>query len=998
MNQNVNEPFFYCQHLSTAQIVPVKFKSLGRVESHLNERYTVQWRHLYCRVEACVPAMRSMMRYAVIVLTLVNNVSDAWIVHHPFMNSYITFDRRKISTRFARNQMVLPTNALYKNANLDDVERLDLNLLLIDHYDSFTFNLVDILSQYCINPPTVVAADSAATWDELLCRQNCDHRNGRPFDGIILSPGPGRPDDKISALSRDCVRRNCDVPILGVCLGHQILGTVYGCNVVLAPEPVHGQVRGIRLLHDNAAVVDPLWTNIADSLNDKIQATRYHSLHVTELNGTNLIATAVSDDTDGVLMAMRHADYHHFGLQFHPESVGTNETGKMLLHNFVQLCWCRKQSSNSKANFHFQPVRKRESSTIQPSLSAPYSVYVHCVPSLPPNGANMRPVDVMNELLADEDYSFWLDDARAVNHLRPAVSILGASHRRVEYWGHDKDTDQQGVFVWDGNDAMVYKNCSMNMLTYLCEHHEKNTEEVTMVSFEKTDSYGLEEFAEKDLVGTLPFDFRGGHVGYLGYEVRHDTTRYQSNPRGCDAETDRSKHLTTKNNSSVPTAAFLWADKSFVYDHQTQEWYLVGVHSNVGGNNTFRKYDILNWMRSMSDRLRIGNGATTDHTSRICIDSVSDKMLTTPTFSPNRSRDCYNRNFAQCLDYIRNGESYELCLTNQLESRVPRSASTSPLKLYNILRRRNPAPFSAFLNWNPKERWKSSSPKLQQKSALAICCSSPERFVSVKRIRPDDGHVTGHADPAPKWEVQAKPIKGTIARVLPSSNRTTLTAEEQIEDLILAKKLHSSVKDRAENLMIVDLLRNDLSQVCTTGSVHVSKLMDIESYATVHQMVSTICGQLDSTKNVIDVLRACFPGGSMTGAPKVRTMELLHELEDHFCRGPYSGCLGYISLNGCMDMNIVIRTAVLTPDWWENLTSVENDDHNSRAFWNVSVGAGGAITALSQSNDEYDEMLLKASAVIGSVQEWAAAGMDHDAPSMKHNVTAAKSIFPVAIP
>uniref|UniRef100_A0A7R9ZLG6 Chorismate-utilising enzyme C-terminal domain-containing protein n=1 Tax=Craspedostauros australis TaxID=1486917 RepID=A0A7R9ZLG6_9STRA len=184
-----------------------------------------------------------------------------------------------------------------------------------------------------------------------------------------------------------------------------------------------------------------------------------------------------------------------------------------------------------------------------------------------------------------------------------------------------------------------------------------------------------------------------------------------------------------------------------------------------------------------------------------------------------------------------------------------------------------------------------------------------------------------------------------------------------------------SIKNRAENLMIVDLLRNDMSRVCTIGSVHVAKLMSIESYATVHQMVSTIRGTLparedsavngsdareESSNACIDLLKACFPGGSMTGAPKLRTMELLEDMEDHVPRGPYSGSLGYLSLNGSMDMNIIIRTAVLT-----------RGREEEGLEYHVSVGAGGAITALSDSKDEYEEMQLKASRVVEAVQEWA---------------------------
>jgi len=187
--------------------------------------------------------------------------------------------------------------------------------------------------------------------------------------------------------------------------------------------------------------------------------------------------------------------------------------------------------------------------------------------------------------------------------------------------------------------------------------------------------------------------------------------------------------------------------------------------------------------------------------------------------------------------------------------------------------------------------------------------------------------------------------------------------------------LRDSIKDRAENLMIVDLLRNDLGRVCRVGSVHVPKLMHIESYATVHQMVSTVRGTLDTgdnstNKNAIDVLESCFPGGSMTGAPKQRTIEILEEIEEGVSRGPYSGCLGYISLNGCMDMNIVIRSAVLTPS---NKPSRSNNDGGPESeTWNISIGCGGAITALSKSDDEYKEMLLKSQVVQNTISSWVA--------------------------
>ncbi|MGH8553913.1 MAG: aminodeoxychorismate synthase component I, partial [Methylococcales bacterium] len=223
-----------------------------------------------------------------------------------------------------------------------------------------------------------------------------------------------------------------------------------------------------------------------------------------------------------------------------------------------------------------------------------------------------------------------------------------------------------------------------------------------------------------------------------------------------------------------------------------------------------------------------------------------------------------------------------------------------PWAVYRTLREYNSAPFSAFLNF-PEVR---------------VLSSSPERFLKVENAR-----------------VETKPIKGTRARVADPS-----------KDLEQIKALRNSPKDRAENLMIVDLLRNDLGKCCEAGSVKVPKLFDVESFATVHHLVSTIEGRLASARDSIDLLRGCFPGGSITGAPKIRAMEIIEELEPDR-RGVYCGSIGYISYGGDMDTNIAIRTLV--------------HSGNEIRFW-----AGGGIVADSREADEYQECFDKARALL----------------------------------
>jgi aminodeoxychorismate synthase component I len=252
------------------------------------------------------------------------------------------------------------------------------------------------------------------------------------------------------------------------------------------------------------------------------------------------------------------------------------------------------------------------------------------------------------------------------------------------------------------------------------------------------------------------------------------------------------------------------------------------------------------------------------------------------------------------LERIEAGDVYQACLTHRFE--LPFGAD--PWRLYRALRARNPAPFAAWL----------SLPE------LAICSSSPERFLRLGA----DGRV------------ESRPIKGTLPR-----------SEDPAEDRALARALAASEKDRAENLMIVDLVRHDLGRVCATGSVSVPELRAIESYATVHQMVSTVQGRLAEGQGLVDLLRAAFPPGSMTGAPKLAAMRLLAALEP-VRRGVYSGALGYFDARGGADLSVVIRTALVA---------------GGRAY----VHAGGGIVADSEPAAEWRESTGKADVLVEAI-------------------------------
>jgi len=622
-----------------------------------------------------------------------------------------------------------------------------MKTLIVDNYDSFTYNLYQLVGQITGSPP-IVAYNDKLTWPEF--------QELSP-DRVILSPGPGRPENERDFGICRQILLESQVPVLGVCLGLQGMAHVFGGKIVPAPEPMHG--RSSVICHDGSSIFE--------GIPETFQAVRYHSLMVEQPIPDVLRLIAWTEDN--LVMGLAHRERPLWGVQFHPESIAT-EHGEHLLRNFLGA-----YSTHVKAR-----------STALPAIHNTWRVFARRLDIQP------SPEDTFCALFGDTAPSFWLDSSEN-DRSRSRFSFMGSGTRIPN------------APIWD-----YLKN---ELRDRYCSAPE------------------------------LPFDFVGGFVGYLGYELQ---------------------------------SGFIFVDRFLAFDHQEGCVYLVYA-APLADSAMANK-----WLEEMELTLKSGVPAA----------SPPVTASNGAPFDFERDKSGYLADIVECLRLIKEGESYEICLTNRLKG----ESSVDPLDYYRVLRRLNPASYSAFLRF----------------PELSVACSSPERFLRIDRIH----------------NVESRPIKGTARRSI-----------DPIEDARLRESLRTATKTRAENLMIVDLLRNDLGRVCEIGSVHVPQMMEVETYANLHQLVSTVRGRLRDDVTVMDCIRSAFPGGSMTGAPKIRTMEIIGRLERSE-RGVYSGTIGFLSLNGTADLNIVIRTAVFCAS-------------------QVSIGVGGAIVALSDPEAEFEEAVLK---------------------------------------
>ncbi|CAM3011042.1 aminodeoxychorismate synthase component I [Actinomyces slackii] len=684
-----------------------------------------------------------------------------------------------------------------------------MKILLIDNYDSYTYNLYQVLARF--GDVQVLKND-----DDSLRVMNFSM-----FHAVVVSPGPGNPANLGDFGYASTVYSLPELPVLGVCLGHQGLAVAAQGRVVEAPEPLHGFVGG--MVHYG----DPLFAGVPR----RFSAVRYHSLSVSEPVSDDMKVIARSE-SDGLVMGLRHRRRPHWGVQFHPESVATTY-GEQIIANFLNLAldWL---VDHGKVDSKF-----RDDELVR---------YANVL-QLSSNADGVKLAEFFDCMYGNW---VWLDCARVSNANAKYSYFVPAGVLRNDLVRYD--SAEADVLTIE-RDGLVRERLHTDVFGYL--KSKLRQPKISNMS-------------------AIPGTFKGGYVGYFGYEMKAK----------CG--------LNAFHSASTPDSIWVKSLNYVVLDHVEDRAYAVEIGDSADGAS---------WPEQLRDSFqewssRLGKDNTASESGSTTVSCSSELPDDNFVRKLARSRDDYVEQISKIKSELHKGNTYEVCLTNILHAGYDDDAS---LRKYFELRASNPAPYAAFLKLG----------------GLTVYCSSPECFLTVS----SDGVV------------RSRPIKGTAPRSLDpatdSKRREALAADR---------------KTVAENLMIVDLVRNDLGRVCKPGSVTVPDYMMVESYETVHQLVSTIRGDIRDDRDTIDAIQASFPPGSMTGAPKVRTTDIIDRLETS-ARGIYSGSIGYLSYDGAADLNVVIRTAVAYDD-------------------EIGIGSGGAIVLDSDPDEEYREMLLKAKALV----------------------------------
>ena len=814
-------------------------------------------------------------------------------------------------------------------------------VLFIDAYDSFSNNIIALLETELDVEVVKIHIDSRFPSLPKYISQ---------FSAVVCGPGPGHPTNIAEVgLFRDIwALDSCAIkPVLGICLGFQSLVVHCGGKVQQLTQGRHG--------------VETCVTSSARSIFSNlpwVHTVQYHSLHGTlghrhtkgqetsriwepSESCPNLIPLAwelkneaerhggLHRNMDPILMAVKHVEKPFYGIQFHPESVCSKGDARQVIVNWwdTSSVWLQQHKPINCIYPEIEPPGTLspcayESSDDEivggipehPNLQTPLTPLSSTSPSPSPTPL----LDLISTHI--ELGCLTIPRVCEILHLEMGEMVVLDSEKRI--------MPSLGLSSVIGMVEPSTLRIQYSVGTDFVIVREDAQE--TRVDLEK-EGGNIFAFLKGFMANRKVFHhddraFCGGLMGYITYEGCLETIGV---PASCYA--------------NRPDLCFVYVERSIVIDHLKKTLHVQSLRER----DDFRESG---WV--MKTAAMLSALAKRESELSYCDLKVENAVPSEAQCNqPAESR--YRHKVSQCQEQIRAGNAYELCLSDQttVHLRKDKGRHLSPWARYLHLRESNPAPFAAYLRLG----------------ALTLLSTSPERFMSWSRFECSPSLVKDEP-PAVVSTCQFRPIKGTV-----SKHRATEEGRMEQVSKEEATKLLSVEKERAENLMIVDLIRHDLYNVVSPWDVEVKALMAVEEYETLYQLVSVIEGKLFkvlqpalsplpsprgrrySNRTGIDVLAASLPPGSMTGAPKLRSCQLLQDIEEHQPRSIYSGILGYMCVSGKGDFSVVIRSVFR----WDESGDAGDDEECWR------IGAGGAVTGLSTEEGEWTEMLAKLKSTLG---------------------------------
>ncbi|PGH04764.1 aminodeoxychorismate synthase [Helicocarpus griseus UAMH5409] len=796
---------------------------------------------------------------------------------------------------------IIQSNAIMPapEERLNDIGRI----LYLDAYDSFTRNVVDLVESTLNVLVTVWPIDKE--WPEN--KQDVIDA----YDAIIAGPGPGTPTNPDDVGSMDHLWELDNIPVLGVCLGFQSLCVKYGATIRKLPTPRHGKV--VRFTHSGK--------DIFRNLPESFDVTLYHSLqvhlgHPIESSGDlsdRLLCWSPSRRSDLVplawyqdvasgkanLMAVRHQTKPLWGVQFHPESCKSDTACR----NMVKNWWESVVDHNSKA----RTVRRGPILASGPIPKGDgYSQVADKMIEWCNASSNVASYQTLDRGALTTERICELVDVPCV----PSVVLDSTSRYSI--------ISVLSSGAWTLEYSLSTKQGNMSRLS--------NQDQSVDFAQEPGGIWELLRLVlskKKVVAGNSTIPFWGGFMGYFSYEMGLAGLCEQQPPETMDGE-------------ETADVGLIWVERSIVIDREDSKIHIQSIrrsdHQPGDWIDLTTRHLTEIASRGSKDRV-VPNISVTgyqhlDEPMLDFADKTHAKMMIKKAEIIMPDEVVYKTKIAECHEYIGDGESYELCLTDQAQVILPQSqpiqgTDVRPWILYKRLRKYTPAAYGAYATIGKAK----------------IISSSPECFLEYDR----------------KGQFDMKPMKGTVKK----GEGMTLEKAKQILD---------TPKEMGENLMIADLVRHDMFNVCKSGGVTVHKLLEVEEHARVYQLITHIRGipqtlppalqgwcpthlREKATPHDYSALQRCLPPGSMTGAPKKRSCELLQKIEGKK-RSIYSGVMGYLDASGGAAFSVLIRTAYS----WSKVT-------DEKEIWRV--GAGGAVTALSTPQGEWDEMVTKLETVLG---------------------------------